>query len=124
MLTAEVGHRIELLPPVIGDEHCFLLDAFNTALEPNPICMLDHISEPVLVNGVEYVEEVLSIRKLALGKARWHVLAHLGIILEPRVEILHGKFVESGYINVLYFGDLEHHLLTSQDLAKEVLVAH
>ena len=120
-LTAEVGHGVQLGPPVIGDDDGLLLDAL-VAFEPELVGVLDHLGHALRVYGVEDVEEVLAVDALALGRLVGHVLHDLGVRGEAGPQVGDGQLVEPGDLDELDVGDLEELLLAGQDLAEEAAV--
>ena len=84
--------------------------------------MRNHGSHPLLVDGVEHVEEVGTIRELAFRELGGEVDGDVWVTFELRVKVRDGDFVVFGRIDPLHLRQLEELLLAGEDIAEEVLV--
>ena len=84
--------------------------------------MRNHGGHPLLVDGVEDVEEVGTIRELAFRELGGEVDGDVRVALELRVEVGDGDLVVLGRVDPLHLRQLEELLLAGEDLAEEVLV--
>jgi hypothetical protein len=84
--------------------------------------MLHDLLEVVWVYGVEDVKEVGSTWSFVLWVGILEVNLEVSILLQFGPEVLHGKFLEVGDMNVVDLLLLHEPLFVGEDLSEEVLV--
>ena len=87
-------------------------------------CMSNYFAHILRVESIEHIEEVLSIRRMSLGKVVWKILHELGILHEMREEVLYRELLILWYIDELHIDKFEELLLISKNCSKKVFVHH
>ena len=75
------------MPPFIGDGDSLLLNAIFGSFEANFVRMCNHGGHSSFVDGVENIEEVGTIRKLAFRELGRKVDGDVWVVFELRVKV-------------------------------------
>ena len=84
--------------------------------------MFDECLKESLMNSVEYVKEVDTVRHSALGKLVWEVEHKDRVFTHVLCHMAHTQLVIVGYMDSLDLAQFEQLLLTTQNQLQEVLV--
>ena len=121
-LTRQVGHRLQLLLPELGDLDRVPLVVGAVGRHPLLVGMLQYLLEVFGVDRVQDVEEVLPRRALAGWVLVGEVLDELVVLGELRPEVLDRELVVVRHGDSLDLGLLHQLLLAAEHVLEEVLV--
>ena len=113
---------MEPFVPFIRDLDRVGLVEFTAGRHPHFICVANYLLQVLWVHGVQDVKEILSRRTLAFGPIIGEEDDELLVLRQARPQILDGKLIILGDIDVVHVLLLEQQLLIGEHLLQEVLV--
>jgi len=102
-LTRNGWNGIQLVPPVVRDFDLAKLVVLFPTAKPLLVGELDQVCHILLVNSVEHIEEVGSVRLTPLWHVGWHVLHEVRTFGQIWVEVSNAQLVVLGDADVLHF---------------------
>ena len=121
-LTRKVGHRIQLLRPVIGDLDGFLLHSLTFSGHPLLIGVDHDLRQVVRMQSVEDIEEIISGRPFSFRINIRKIGHHCRILAKLRIESLHREFIVMRHLDHCHLGLLQQLFLAGQYCLEEVLI--
>ena len=121
-LTRQVGHRLQLLLPELGDLDGVPLVVGAVGRHPLLVGVLQDLLEVFGVDRVQDVEEVLPRRALAGWVLVGEVLDELVVLGELGPQVLDRELVVVRHGDPLHLGLLHQLLLAAEHVLEEVLV--
>ena len=122
VLTGRKGHLLEFLIPRVGDLDSLLLanDAFGAVSLLRGV--LHNLLEIFWVDRVKDVEEVLTARISLVGVFVLKVDDEGGVLLDILPQVLDGKFLVVGHVDIVDRLLLQEFLFVIEDLLKKIFI--
>ena len=123
-LTAQEGHALQLLRPVLRDLDGLVLVAVSTYHHTLLVCVGHDLLQVLRVQGVEDVKKVFSRRTFVFRVLVGEVLREGSVSLQVRPQVLHRELVVVRHCDLLQLVLLQQLLPVCKDFLKEVLGDH
>ena len=122
ILTAEIGHGLELFLPELRDLDGLALQLRSLGRHSLRVGVLEDLRKVLGVECVHDIEEVLPWRPLVLRKSVWKERQELFVVLEGWPEVLDRQLVVVRHLDELDRGLLHQLLLAREHFSEEVFV--
>ena len=119
-----MGQRVELLPHLVGADNGLGFSVSCISRVPLLHRVLNQALQVLLLQRVHHIEEVISARVSALGQLVREVLHEYWVLHCVWPQIDDGKLVKLRHVHHFYGTHGQELLLSRDDLAQEIFVAH
>ena len=120
-LTRQIWESLQPLVPSLGDLNGLGLVEITASRHPHLIRMGHDLAQVFRMDCIKYIEEILSRWPFAFGPLIRKEDDELLVLRQARPQILDGKLIILGDLDVVHVLLLEQQLLVGEHLLQEVL---